>query len=129
MWMNKSKNVKKKSKMARSIVRTISCMIAVLFLALATPSEAVAVNSSAVISSSKIPLENPRTFLTPSAGLGLLQSWRLPLLSPVLGQVDKMPTGEQLNGFMKTSFKWGIDTGWKFLSLLLALKVASTVFK
>ncbi|MEQ8464442.1 MAG: hypothetical protein RIC07_12800 [Coleofasciculus sp. E1-EBD-02] len=127
--MKELNNVKQKLKMGRSIARVIFFMTVVLFLALAAPSEAVAVNSSVVTISSKIPLENPKIFLIPSAGLELLQSWRLPLLSPVLGQIEKMPTGDQLNGFMKTSFKWGIETGWKFLSLLFALKVASSVFK
>jgi hypothetical protein len=131
MWMKmkKLRNAKQKLKMGKWIVRTISCMIVVLFLAVAVPSEAAAVNFSVVTNSFRIPSESPKTFLIPLAGLEFLESWRLPLLSPVLGQIEKMPTGDQLNGFMKTSFKWGIETGWKFLSLLFALKVASSVFK
>ncbi len=43
--------------------------------------------------------------------------------------IEGMPTSDKLNGFMKTSFNWGLNTGKGFISLLLAYKLAVMVFK
>lgn len=85
------------------------------------------------INSLVIPFQKAQDFSIQSELLRLAVFWRLPLLSPILAQggdiVEDIPSGDQLNDFMITAFSWGIETGFKFISLLLALKVVSSVFK
>lgn len=130
----KIRNAKKKSTVVKSTVPLIFLILAVLLI-IPAPVQAVPKNLSVrtLNSFSLTHSQKAQESSIQSELLRLAVFWQLPLLSPVLAQgsdvVEDMPGGDQLNDFMITAFSWGIETGFKFLSLLLALKVVSSVFK
>lgn len=131
----KIRNAKKKSTAAKSTA-LLTSLILVVSLMIPAPVLAVPKNLSAKmpINSLMTPSQKAQDFSIQLELLRLAVFWRLPSLSPVLAQgnsdiVEDIPSGDQLNDFMITAFSWGIESGFKFLSLLLALKVVSSVFK
>ena len=119
-------NVNNRLPMVKLTVKPITLTIVVLFLMLvvAFPPSAQAQNFSQTPLVSRGNYLNPLAVQEPS-----LYSLSIFWLPDFLAQIDKMPTGSQLNGFMKTSYQWGIQTGKQFLGLLLAYKLVSVLFK